>query len=78
MDIFILPLIIIAVLNPGHYLDNGRGLYGCQRNPQHLGWQAASRRFGGGQWSRPHCIKDGVTVWCDEYCPARGTLNGFR
>jgi len=59
----------IAVVNPGHVLNNGKGVFGCQRETQHLGWQTDGG-WRGGQYDRPRCVKDGMTVWCDEVCHA--------
>lgn len=55
----------VAVFNPGHIFNNGKGTFGCHRS-QHLGYQTKGWR--GGQWERPRCVKDGLVVWCDQVC----------
>ena len=57
-----------ALVNPGHVLNNGKGVLGCQRQALRQGWQTQGWR--GGQYDRPRCVKDGMTVWCDEVCHA--------
>ena len=57
----------VAVVNPGHVFNNGKGTFGCERS-KGLGYYSPNT-LNGGQYYRNQCVKDGQVVWCDEVCP---------